>query len=62
MAECSISAHRLPSGEYESSWFPMRVNCDHCPYMEAPQTFPAPVEALDEARRQANEWLKCEQR
>ena len=62
VAECSITARRLPSGEYESGYFPMRINCDHYPYLDNPQTFPTMAEALADARKQAEEWLESERR
>lgn len=59
---CSVTARSLPSGEYESDWHPMRVNCDDYPYLNDQQTFPTTQEALDEARRQAAQWQQSEAR
>ena len=55
---CSIAARRLESGEYESDWRPMRVNCDAYPYLNDRQNFPTSEAALNEAREQARQWTR----
>ena len=55
MYGCSITARRLPSGDYESGWRPMRGGCDHYPYLNDRPTFPTAQETLNEAKKQAGQ-------
>ena len=55
MYGCSITARRLPSGDYESGWRPMRGGCAHHPYLNDRPNFPAAQETLNEAKKQAGQ-------
>ena len=62
MDGCSLAPRRLESGMYRCNWRPMRVNCEHCPYLMIPEEFPTLDEAMAECRNQAQQWLDAERR
>lgn len=61
MDGCSIAAHRLEEGGYESHWGPMWVNSTaEGPYNDRPEAFPTIEEAMAHGRQQAGQWIQAQ--